>query len=72
MTSPTWSAASSARASDFLDDDGAQFGSGDLGERAAELADGGAGGGDDDVFGHEMLRCESGIAADLMSADDGC
>ena len=34
-----------------LDDGGAEFGRGGLGERAAKLAHGGAGGGDDDDFG---------------------
>ena len=39
----------------FGDHGGAEFGRRNLGERAAELADGGAGGGDDDDVGHGVL-----------------
>ncbi len=51
MTSPIWSAADARALEHGLDDGGAEFGRGGLGERAAELAHGGAGGGDDDDFG---------------------
>jgi hypothetical protein len=55
MTSLTCAGSTLARASGFADHDGAQLGRGDLGEAAAELADGGAGGRDDDDVFHGGL-----------------
>ena len=56
ITSPIWSPLSFARSQQVGDDRGAEFGRGSLGQRAAELAHGGAGGGDDhDVGGHGVL-----------------
>ena len=57
MTSPICVAGEPGALEQRLDHDrGAELGRGDLGERAAELADRGAGGGDDDDVFHDVLH----------------